>query len=549
MSRKKLKDKNTEVSYWEAMADNMTALLLAILLILMLLMMYLVNIPEDIHVDDDLGNSTGRYMYQGDDQDNENSRGFQTDYEDGEEDEDGRGGSRGGGGGGRGEDEEGIDPDIGDGEGDNGNKSAVQVQIVDEETGNTVKMSDVTFELYHGNGLMTLCTYYPTRIEYTRYKTQKDGTFFLPEKLAMDTLFSLHPVMTIEGYDLPDSTDFVVYDSRDWNDPFLVLVVLSPEKNVIRIQLNDEETNKAVSEAKFQVIASENITTKDGTVRYKAGDIVDVLSVDETGYGESRELYLGKYHLEQIQTAEYYAKLIENPEIQLKKKGKAKGSVQQLQEPKTSMNIRLTDELFTSSGIENAAFAVTANNAKSKTYTTDSHGDIKLEDLKKNTTYRIEQKSSSGEYQFQTKPTSFTVDGSGLIDGEAAGELTITNRMIRVSVSIIDKIFRGEISDINMGLRNSDGKVVETWNSTGLEKTIEGLKPGNYEILLNGRENNTFHLTVEDTGEIQSFTIEQWSIADFGFIVGSLVIGIGLFILIGFLLKRRKAENNGGKKK
>ena len=52
--------------------------------------------------------------------------------------------------------------------------------------------------------------------------------------------------------------------------------------------------------AVFQVIASEDIITADGTVRAKAGDVVAEITTDENGYAETDLLYLGKYEVKEI---------------------------------------------------------------------------------------------------------------------------------------------------------------------------------------------------------------------------------------------------------
>ena len=59
-----------------------------------------------------------------------------------------------------------------------------------------------------------------------------------------------------------------------------------------------------LSGAVYQVIASEDIVTADGTVRANAGDIVAELTTDENGYAETELLYLGKYEIREI-TAPY----------------------------------------------------------------------------------------------------------------------------------------------------------------------------------------------------------------------------------------------------
>ncbi len=47
--------------------------------------------------------------------------------------------------------------------------------------------------------------------------------------------------------------------------------------------------------ATFEIYALEDIVTNDGTKRYSKGDLIDEITTDENGVGESKELYLGKY--------------------------------------------------------------------------------------------------------------------------------------------------------------------------------------------------------------------------------------------------------------
>lgn len=61
-----------------------------------------------------------------------------------------------------------------------------------------------------------------------------------------------------------------------------------------------------LSGAVFQVIASEDIITADGTVRAKEGDVVAELITDENGYAETDLLYLGKYEVKEITAPDGY---------------------------------------------------------------------------------------------------------------------------------------------------------------------------------------------------------------------------------------------------
>ena len=69
-----------------------------------------------------------------------------------------------------------------------------------------------------------------------------------------------------------------------------------------------------LSNAVYQVIASEDIVTADGTVRASAGDIVAELTTDENGYSETDLLYLGKYEVKEI-TAPYGYVLNSEPQL------------------------------------------------------------------------------------------------------------------------------------------------------------------------------------------------------------------------------------------
>ena len=68
-----------------------------------------------------------------------------------------------------------------------------------------------------------------------------------------------------------------------------------------------------LSGAVFQVIASEDIITLDGTIRANAGDVVAEITTDENGYAETDLLYLGKYEIVEASAPYGYVK---NSEIQ-----------------------------------------------------------------------------------------------------------------------------------------------------------------------------------------------------------------------------------------
>ena len=84
--------------------------------------------------------------------------------------------------------------------------------------------------------------------------------------------------------------------------------------------MSDLLSKDPVGGGTFQVRAAEDVATLDGTVRYTAGQLVDTITCDENGYGESKELYLGSYTLEQAGIPRYYAGINEQPEALVEKK-------------------------------------------------------------------------------------------------------------------------------------------------------------------------------------------------------------------------------------
>lgn len=52
--------------------------------------------------------------------------------------------------------------------------------------------------------------------------------------------------------------------------------------------------------AVYEITANEDIYTPDGTLRYRAGEVVDTVTTDESGTAQSKALYLGKYTVKEI---------------------------------------------------------------------------------------------------------------------------------------------------------------------------------------------------------------------------------------------------------
>ena len=524
-----------EISYWESMADGVVGLLLCILLIMMLLILYLIHINGKDNAEDEGAYEEAGYGYSYDheyaDPDGGGWKG------EGEEEDD----DEGGGGGGFPFE----DPDPGMGEGEGGEKAAVWVEVIDGETQRTIKKQGIQFELYNSaSTLQILSTYYPTKIDYKKYETDKDGVFYLPEKIPLSTYY-LHQLTAVEGYDPADNWEFGPDRDYDWDDPYVVSVSLFPSKNIIRLQLSDLESGEPLSDASFDVIAAENIVTNDGTTRYKQGDVADTLTVNEEGYVESKELYLGKYLIRQKTAPEYYSCLLNDTPVSVKSKQSAPTpALTELKERKTALNLSVTDALYDNKTIAGAEFELTTGNGvKVGSITSDGRGQAQITNLKKGTTYHIRQISSAAKYKYDTEDYVFDVDSQGFINGKEVEDLKVINRITRASFSFRSKIMRGQLSDINLFLEDSNGTVLERWNTSAVDNIIEGLEPGEYRLVVDGNEAKAYTITVNDEVNIQAFIFSIWTLRDICIVVFGVLAGVGVLAGIILLVRRRKQNS------
>lgn len=548
---KKSKQKTTEVNYWESMADSMIALLLCILLIMLLLMLYLVRIDDNDMKDEQLGYSYEQYDDPDDGGGNHSYGKIDDQFGDTYDHNDDGGGSYGGGGGyggggAYGDDHEDDypyeDPDPGAGEGEGSDRAAVYVQVIDSETERTIKKAGITFELYDNDAVQqNLSTYYPKKISYKQFQTDSNGVFFLPERIPLETYY-LQCQTAVPGYDTGDNCYFEVDQSYDWEDPLVVNVKLSPSQNVIELNLKDADNGKPISGATFQVIAAENITTADGTVRYRENSVVDNITIGADGTGRSKKLYLGSYVLRQTTVPEYYGKAEQEEQVALKARTAAKQQEKvEVFESRTRLEVSATDELYTTKPLVGASFGLyAADGTLLRQFTTDERGRFTVGDLKKNTSYRIRQESAPAGYRPSGEDLTFRVSSEGYIDGVPNAQASVTSRILRITVGVQDKLFRNLVSDVNLALMDPQGNVVRNWSTTGMEQTIEGLELGEYKLIVGGNQEGAVSIQVEDTAELQSFRVERWTTADLAALIGGSVVGVGLLALLIWLLKNKR---------
>lgn len=200
-------------------------------------------------------------------------------------------------------------------------ESFIKVVKVDAETGNVIPYAGAAFQLYRPDGSLVTQTFtYPEVTEISTFYTNDEGYLITPERLEYGTGYSLVEVSAPYGYVL--NTEPVYFDvtqdnSGEENGVTVVEVTKSnmAQKGVIKVYKSGEVFASAVvaegvyqpvyatqglTDAVYEITAAEDIYTLDGTLRYSAGEVVDTVTTDETGYATSKALYLGKFNIQEI---------------------------------------------------------------------------------------------------------------------------------------------------------------------------------------------------------------------------------------------------------
>ena len=412
-------------------------------------------------------------------------------------------------------------------------KSAVRVVVCDADTGLQIRQAGMTFDLLSGTyENLSLKVYYPKVQTYTLFETLQDGAFYLPEKLVPGT-YVLRSVSVPDSYDLPADVTFELEKDYDWSSPYVVEVSLAPYRSAIRLAVTDESTGKGLSGVSFRVVATEDVITADGTLRYSAGQTVETLVTDKDGRAESSPLYLGEFELRLSDIPFGYAGLQEAPTV-----AQSRGSTPEVDVAlsRTTMKITVRDG-STFARLSGVPFLITGNSGTVQAET-DADGVITLADLDKSTVYTYRQAAAYGDYTLDDTVYSFTVDALGLIDGEATGSVTINQHVILCSFDMTGYVSGSAGVGHHMALKNAAGATVREWDTEASPVTVSGISPGTYTLAADGQ--NVREITVELTSGVQSFTVRAWQLMDAVILGGGVLLGLGVLTALIMLLRRRR---------
>ena len=177
-------------------------------------------------------------------------------------------------------------------------KGTITVHKIDSETGKPITEAEAFFEIHAKEDIVTgdgtvryqageLVDTITTTNGIATSKPLYLGTYIVTEKTAPDG-YVLNPELQEVTLRYGGQTVELVTES--------VTFANAPQKGQIVVQKNDAESGKPItaSPAIFEIHAKTDIITADGTVRCKAGELVDTI-ITANGIATSKPLYLGTY--------------------------------------------------------------------------------------------------------------------------------------------------------------------------------------------------------------------------------------------------------------
>ena len=204
-------------------------------------------------------------------------------------------------------------------------ESYVRVVKVDAETEKTIPYAGAAFKIYNPDGELVKMTFtYPTPTTIDTFYTDANGSLVTPEKLPYGKGYYLVEVEAPFGYVL-DTTPvyFDVTEDNSTEESGITVIKVNKanmaQKGTVTVEKNgevffgvdvsgDETTviyqpiykETALEGAIFEIRAAEDIYTPDGTLRYAKGEVVDTITTGVDGLAKSKEIYLGKYEVQEI---------------------------------------------------------------------------------------------------------------------------------------------------------------------------------------------------------------------------------------------------------
>ena len=385
----------------------------------------------------------------------------------------------------------------------------ITLKKVDAESGLIIPIAGTEFQILDAEKeVITFDLHYPHKETITNFVTDESGTITLPEKLPYGTYY-IHEVNAPSDYLRGNDLEMKVTEWGSWDEDLIIEYPDSPAKGRIRVTKYDADTDEKIAGAVFAVFANEEIATGDGMIHHNKGDFVGTFAVGEDGIGESDDLYLGKYYVQEIKAPEGYCldekrydfELVyadqETPVVYVDMDNYNKPTTLKLYKTDTDEET-LAGVTFRierlggqeGSGIENP------DAISNGTFVTDEEGLIIAKYLRSGI-YSVEEIAALPGYVLDSVARYVTVDANGYIfesdiTGKALDEdkaksnvetLSWINEYTKWDFSKEDVTGDKELPGASLEIYDSEGELVAEWTSTEETHRINKLPVGSYTLV------------------------------------------------------------------
>ena len=396
--------------------------------------------------------------------------------------------------------------------------SPITVVKMDASTGKKIPIKGVEFRLLDADKKpITMTTHYPSEVVHKTFKTDENGQFTFPEKLKYGVYY-LEEVNAPEGYLKGELLQFEVKEGAVWNQPLVVKYFDKNAMGKIQIKKIDAETKEKLSGAVFEVRASEDIVTPDQTVRIKKGEVAERLIVGEDGTALSKELYIGKYEIQETKQPDGYVLDPKCYEVEIKYQDQNTPVVlTEISIPNEPTKVRLVKS---EKGSETPLSGVTfhfwkkGEENEKREVTTEKEGTIILEQLLPGT-YCFQEIRTLPGYILDPAVYEVVVEADGTINGEKEEILNVENDYTKVEFTKHDRASGKVLEGGRYQITDLSGNVLDEWKGKTTPHLTEKLLPGT-EYIFKEIEAPSGYLVAEDvrftvanTEEIQKVRMED----------------------------------------
>ena len=205
-----------------------------------------------------------------------------------------------------------------------------------------------------------------------------------------------------------------------WPSDTTINVVNNRIMGKISVDKLDYHAGEKLANAKFDVIARNDIRTPQGTVIYRQGEVVGNLTTDENGYGELDNLNLGEYTLKESAVPDCFRDDDSTYDFTItadKTDSKLHMGLDvtwEINNYPTFINVYKVDK-DSGKKLENAEFDLYNVTDKKKvgTYKTDKNGNIAVFYLSRQKTYYLQETKAPDSYKLNDTKYYFYVDEKG----------------------------------------------------------------------------------------------------------------------------------------